>query len=56
MNQAPVFENELRSDHLGGAHAAFADGSVHFLRDNMALRPLAALCTRAGNEVVTDMD
>ncbi|MFL5328529.1 MAG: DUF1559 domain-containing protein [Gemmataceae bacterium] len=52
INQAPSFENDLRSDHPGGAHAAFADGSAHFLRETMAMKLLAALCTRAGNEPV----
>lgn len=51
INQGPNFENDLRSDHAGGAHAAFADGSVHFLNERMQLNTLAALCTRAGSEV-----
>jgi prepilin-type processing-associated H-X9-DG protein len=53
INQAPSFENDLRSDHAGGAHAVFADGSAHFLRETMPLNLLAALCTRAGNEPLT---
>ena len=48
--------NDLRSDHMGGAHAAFADGSVHFLRESLAMKTLAALCTRAGNEVIGEFD
>jgi prepilin-type processing-associated H-X9-DG protein len=54
INQGPAFENDLRSDHMGGAHAAFADGSVHFLSERLALNVLAALCTRAGGEVVSE--
>jgi prepilin-type processing-associated H-X9-DG protein len=39
--------NELYSDHAGGAHALFCDGSVHLLATHMDLKPLFALCTRA---------
>jgi hypothetical protein len=31
----------------------FADGSARFLKETIALRPLAAICTRAGGEVVS---
>jgi prepilin-type processing-associated H-X9-DG protein len=38
--------------HTGGANVGFADGSVHFLRDSVAIDVFAALCTRAGGEVI----
>jgi prepilin-type N-terminal cleavage/methylation domain-containing protein/prepilin-type processing-associated H-X9-DG protein len=46
---------EVYSFHVGGANAVFADGSVHFLRESMSIRVLAALITRAGGEVVPDV-
>ena len=54
INQAPKFENDLHSNHPNGAHVLFADGSVHFLKNQLALPTLAALCTRAGGEVMSD--
>jgi prepilin-type N-terminal cleavage/methylation domain-containing protein len=51
INQAPNFENDIRSQHRGGANAVCADGSVHFLVDTTDLTLLAGLCTRAGGEV-----
>jgi prepilin-type N-terminal cleavage/methylation domain-containing protein/prepilin-type processing-associated H-X9-DG protein len=50
MNHAPSFEQDLRSDHPGGANGLFADGSARLLSETMALTPLAAICTRAGGE------
>jgi len=54
INQAPAFENDIRSKHPGGANAAFCDGAVHFLSETMKMETLAALCTRAGDEIVGD--
>jgi prepilin-type processing-associated H-X9-DG protein len=42
-------QREVYSFHPGGANAARADGSVHFLRAGMSTRFLAALVTRAGD-------
>ncbi|MGI9458291.1 MAG: DUF1559 domain-containing protein [Aeoliella sp.] len=50
INAAPAFENDMRSEHPGGAQCVLADGSVHFLIEDMDLKTLAALCTRAGGE------
>lgn len=54
INQAPRFENDIRSHHQGGAQAALADGSARFLSEAIDLRVLAALCTRAGGEATGD--
>ena len=54
INQAPAFENDIRSEHVGGANGVFCDGSVRFLSDSTADEPLAAICTRALGEVVGD--
>jgi prepilin-type processing-associated H-X9-DG protein/prepilin-type N-terminal cleavage/methylation domain-containing protein len=40
------------SGHGGGANVVFADGSVRFLSDGLALSTLQALSTRAGGEVI----
>ncbi|MHB8973958.1 MAG: DUF1559 domain-containing protein [Pirellulaceae bacterium] len=52
INQAPAFENDIRSKHPGGANGLFCDGSVRFLTETMELRTLAAICTRNHGEVV----
>ena len=52
INQAPSYENDIRSKHPSGANGVFCDGSVHFLSESMDLEVLAAICTRAGGEVV----
>jgi prepilin-type N-terminal cleavage/methylation domain-containing protein/prepilin-type processing-associated H-X9-DG protein len=54
----PVFINgntngELYAFHTGGCNVAFADGSVHFLGQNMTAAAFAALVTAAGGEVNT---
>ncbi len=42
----------LYSFHPGGAHAAFADGSVHLIGQAIDAKPLLALITRDGDETV----
>ncbi len=54
INDKTITENEMRSEHPGGVNAAFADGHVEFLSDLTELELLAALCTRAGGEIVND--
>jgi prepilin-type N-terminal cleavage/methylation domain-containing protein/prepilin-type processing-associated H-X9-DG protein len=44
-------DQEVYAFHTGGANAAFADGSVHFLTVGMDIRTMARLITRAGGEV-----
>src|SRR5262249_37357424 len=46
-------DQEVYSFHPGGANAAFADGSVHFLKAGIAIRIFARLVTRAGGEGVS---
>lgn len=45
-------ENEIRSDHPGGANGLFCDGSVRFLQETLQLRTLEAIITRAGGEII----
>jgi prepilin-type N-terminal cleavage/methylation domain-containing protein len=44
--------NEIWSDHPGGAEVLLCDGSVRFLIDELNLEVLASLCTRNGGEVL----
>jgi prepilin-type processing-associated H-X9-DG protein len=37
LNTRGPFYSGARSRHLGGVHALFMDGSVHFIRDSIAL-------------------
>jgi len=55
INAAPAFENDIRSNHPGGANGVFADGHVSFLSDSMDLFNLGAICTRASGERVTEL-
>jgi prepilin-type N-terminal cleavage/methylation domain-containing protein/prepilin-type processing-associated H-X9-DG protein len=43
----------FRSNHSGGANFAFADGSVHFLKDSISAVAFRSLSTRAGGEVLS---
>jgi type II secretory pathway pseudopilin PulG len=56
INAAPPYENDIRSEHPGGAQGVMVAGSVHFLAETMDTRTLAGLCTRAGGEVVGTPD
>ena len=49
---ASVNDNELRSDHPGGANAVFCDGHTRLLNTSISLEILSAVCTRAGWEIV----
>jgi prepilin-type processing-associated H-X9-DG protein len=45
--------NEAFSFHPGGVQAAFADGSVRFLKEQMPIALYAALITRAAGEPIS---
>ena len=44
-------DNEIWSDHPGGAQVLLCDGGVHFLGDSVAPSALAPLCTRANSDI-----
>ena len=44
--------DQLYSDHPGGAHVLYCDGSVHFLLEETELELLLALSTRNGAEIL----
>jgi hypothetical protein len=44
--------NGIASFHPGGSHVAMADGTVHFISENIAQRTFAYLITRTKGEVV----
>jgi prepilin-type processing-associated H-X9-DG protein len=46
----------IYSFHPGGANVLFADGSVHFLKETITIRIVAAPVTRAGGEVISGDD
>jgi len=46
--------NELFSDHVGGAHVVFCDGHVRFLSQSIDQGTLIGLLTRAGGEVLSE--
>jgi len=47
-------DGEVYAFHATGANAAFADGSVGFLKTGMDLRVMSRLITRAGGEAAGD--
>ncbi|MBX3413623.1 MAG: DUF1559 domain-containing protein [Pirellulales bacterium] len=46
------FGQEMSSYHPGGAQTLLADGSVHFLAETLGRATLAALCSRAGGDLL----
>ncbi len=46
--------NEIWSDHRGGANTVFCDASVHFLSQSIDFNILTALCTRDQREIIPD--
>lgn len=52
----PMIENDIRSQHPGGANGLTCSGSVRFLTESMDKFVLAALCTRAGDEPIGDWE
>jgi prepilin-type N-terminal cleavage/methylation domain-containing protein len=47
---------EIYSDHVAGAMALVADGSVHFIREDIDLAIIGAMLTRAGGEASGSLD
>ena len=45
--------SQIYGFHTGGVNALLADGSVHFLRQTIPIRTLAALVTRDGGELAS---
>jgi prepilin-type N-terminal cleavage/methylation domain-containing protein/prepilin-type processing-associated H-X9-DG protein len=52
-NSKPAHADQFWARHPGGAHFAFADGSVRFLKEKRPLPIFRALATRAGGEVLS---
>jgi prepilin-type processing-associated H-X9-DG protein len=50
-----AWHNErIHSDHPGGAQFAMCDGSVHFLPESTGKKVIWALCSRDGEELLSD--
>jgi len=45
--------NEVFSFHPGGANNLFADGSVHFIKETMAIQVYANMISRANGEIIS---
>lgn len=63
LNYTPYYnDGDIQSDwgpssmHPGGAYHLFGDGSVHFLSDNINVATYIGLCTRAGEEIIDNVD
>lgn len=51
---ASLIDNEIRSEHSGGAMVLFTDGHVSFLLNGLDKRVLGALITRHGRDVLPE--
>jgi prepilin-type processing-associated H-X9-DG protein len=51
---AATIQAAARSRHMGGVNAAFADGSVKFIRNGISPAVWWAMCTMQGGETVND--
>lgn len=51
---ASLIDNEIRSEHTGGAMVLFVDGHVSLLHEDLEKRVLAALITRHGRDVLPE--
>ena len=51
---AAVNDSEMYSWHTGGNQVLFADGSMHFINQNISLQTLGALLTRQGGDIPGD--
>lgn len=62
LNYTPYYPPEPKclwgpsSMHVGGAHHLFGDGSVHFLANTISKATYVGLCTRAGKEILENVD
>ena len=55
-NSRPSHADQFWSLHPGGAQFAFADGSVHFVKEKRPIQIFRALATRAGGEILSPVD
>jgi prepilin-type processing-associated H-X9-DG protein len=53
-NDPAAHFDDFSSQHTGGAQFCLADGSVHFLSENIDLSVYRSLATRAGGELVSE--
>jgi prepilin-type N-terminal cleavage/methylation domain-containing protein len=49
-------DNETYSFHIGGGYFSFADGSVHFIADDIDIEVQVSLHTRAGEDTTAAID